>query len=227
MFNFGRLKQWLGYENINNTDLNAEFNNILSKAGSDTLSSANSTNNSTPTVTSMQATNNPGSVGSENLSQTTQQDIQQIRFQLNSIIGGSQWYSAPPSNITLINSALNGIGSVSSSRIVSGLSDANSQPMFLVPSGSTNAVTLKATATNFTAFFNNVSQTFTSDIVLTGLTVAPSSNNTATVNDASLSAQQSSKTIGERDTQLTLSSIGSNITALNGTWAALDRKSVV
>lgn len=216
---FARIKQWLGYENITNTDLNAEFNNILNKAGADTLSGANSTSGSTPTVVSMQATESPGNVGTEVLSNTTQEDIKQLRFQLSQIIGGSQWYSPPATNIAQINTALSGSGSIPASRVISGRKDANGQPMFLVPNGATNSAALKATSVPFTAFYNSVSQTFSADITLSGLTLAPASNNTALVNDTTLSAQAYTKAVGERDSILTIDSVGSNITALQDKYA--------
>jgi len=219
-FMFARLKNWLGYENFNNTDLNAELNNILQKAGSDTLSSANSTNGSAPTVAAMQAQLSPGGLGTEVLALTNQQDIQQLRFVLASITGNSFWYQAPAQSIAAITSQLQSLFTVPTTRIISGRVDANGQPMFLVASGVADSVTLKATVTNFIAFINGTQRNYVADITLSGLTVAPGAGNTAIVNDASLTGQQSSQTQGEFGTFLNINTIGANITARNGTYAA-------
>jgi hypothetical protein len=221
-FNFSRLKNWLGYENLNNTDLNNEFNNIIAKAGADTLSSANSTNGSTPTVTSMQATNNPGAVGSENISLTTQQDIQQLRYMTNLIIGGAEWYSAPGSNLTNLQAEIASLTSLPASRIVSGRvsSLGNNQPSFLVPDGTAATVYLRATTTNFEAYFNSSLETFTTDITTTGLSLAPSTNNTCVVTDTTLSGGVTTQQQGEYGSSIAIGTIGSNITSLAGNYAA-------
>jgi hypothetical protein len=220
MFFVSRIKQWLGFENLTNTDLNAEFNNLVAKAGADTLSSANSTNGSAPTVAAMQTTSNPGGVGSENLAATVQQDIQQLRYMLNQIIGGAQWYSTPAGSIASIVSNISGLYTFPSSRVISGRITSLGQPAFVVANGSATSVTLKATATPFVAFLNGVQTTFVADITVTGLSAAPASNNTATINDASLSGQQSSLTQGERGTLLQITGLGTSISALAGTVAA-------
>lgn len=220
-FSFQRLKNWLGVENLNNTDLNAEFNNIISKAGADTLSSANSTNGSAPTVAAMQTTSNPGGVGTEVLAATLQADVQQLRYQLNAIIGGSQWYSVPAINLSQVNSDVNQAFTFPASRIISGrLASANNQPMFLVPDGTAATVNLKATSTNFQAYFNASLQTFSADIAATGLSTAPGSNNTCLVNDSTLSGAAATKTQGEYGSSISIGTIGSGITALSGSFAA-------
>lgn len=218
MFNFARIKSWLGYENLKMSDLNTEFNNILSKAGSDTLSSANSTAGSAPSVAAMQTTNNPGGVGTENLALTNQQDIQQLRYMLNQIIGSAQWYSTPAASLASLNTAIGSTTFFPSSRIVSGRVDANNQPMFLVPNGASTAFKLMATATNFVAYFNSVQHTFAADISSTVNTQAAAK--TCLVNDAALTATQSTKIQGERTTVITIDTIDAAISALNGKYAA-------
>jgi hypothetical protein len=221
-FNISRIKNWLGYENISNTDLNNEFNNIIQKAGADTLSSANSTNGSAPTVTAMQTTNNPGGVGSENLSTSAQQDVQQLRYVLNEIIGGEQWYSPPVASIAQLQSEISGSVLLPASRIISGRisSLSNNQPSFLVPDGTAATVYLRATSTNFSAYFNSVLENFTTDITTTGLSLAPGSNNTCTISDTTLSGAVATQQQGEYGSSISISSIGSNITSQAGNFAA-------
>ena len=219
-FNFSRIKQWLGFDNLTNSDLNAEFNNLIAKAGADTLSGANSTNGSAPTVAAMQTTESPGAVGSEVLSKTVQEDIQQIRYQIDAITGQPQWYSAPPTTLATLLTLVSGIYTSPTSRIVSGRKSTLNQPMFLVPNGGSPIVTLNCSSTNLSVYFNGTPVTLSSNLTISGLSTAPSSNNTATINDGTLSAQQSSLIQGERGTLIQINSAGSAITALAGTYAA-------
>jgi hypothetical protein len=220
---FARVKQWIGLENLTFSDLNSEINNIIQKVGADTISGANSTNGSASTVNAMQATQNPGGVGTEVLARTLQDDIKQLRYQLNSLIGGAQWYSSPAQSIASLNGLVNGISYVPSNRLISGRQNANDQPMFLVPSGSADTITLKATTTNLATYINGTSYTFTADATITGLSLAPSTNNTCLVDNGTsyfTNASQASKALGERGTTIKIKTIGTGISALNGTYAA-------
>ena len=219
-FNFSRIKNWLGYENITSQDLNIEFNNIVQKAGADTLSSANSTNGTAPTVAAMQTQLSPGGLSTEVLALTTQQDIQQLRYQLAAITGNPFWYESPASTILAINNELLSLFTVPTSRIVSGRVDGNGEPMFLTPAGVADSITLKATATDFIAYTNGVERIYTADITLSGITLATAIANTALVNDATLVGQESSASQGEYGTFLNIDTIGASIAVLDGRYAA-------
>lgn len=218
MFFFQRLKQWIGYENVTNEDLNAEFNNLIRSSGADTLGGANSTGNSTPTVLSMQSEENPGGLGSEVLSTTVQEDIKQLRYQLSLITGKTYWYIAPAESIDTIASQLNTLSPSPQFSIVSGRQDANGQPMFLIPDGTTNTIVLKASVTPFVCFIGGLQVTVSSDLTITGLTLAPSSNNTCKLADRWLDGSQGSKWQGERTSILQFNQPGTAITALANTW---------
>lgn len=217
-FYIARLKSWLGYENITANDLNAEFNNIINKAGSDTLGSANSTNGSAPTVAAMQTISNPGGIGSENLALTNQQDIQQLRFMLEAVIGGTQWYELPTASLDSLAASIGSTTFFPPSRVVSGRIDTNNQPMYLVPNGASTAFKLMATATNFVADFNSIQHVFSADISSTVNTQA--AGKTCLVNDVSLTGTQATKTQGERTTQITIDTVDAAISALQGKYAA-------
>lgn len=216
---FGRVKNWIGSDNFSAVDINDEFNNFYSNVSAPTISGASG---DPATVSGMQSQQSPGTVGSEVLPVTIQDEIRELRYQLNQIIGvvGGYWYSPPPASLTTLNSSLTGLIPSPANRIVSGRITINGQPDFLTPNGAANSVLFKATATNFIAYINNVLTTFNADITLTGLTVAPGSNNTCVVNDAALSGTQPSKIQGERNTVLQIATVGSNITALAGKYAA-------
>ena len=75
--------------------------------------------------------------------------------------------------------------------------------------------------TNLNLSIVGASVSVTTDITKGSLTTAPSSQNTATVNDASASAQADTKQWGEYwGKKITITSAGTNITALVGKFAA-------
>ena len=115
-------------------------------------------------------------------------------------------------------------------RIISGKATANGYPDFLEEAGAAAGLTatLEATATDFVASINSTSVTVTSDTDFTGLTAAPSSNNTCQVDDGDLSDQAETKVLGELDgAVLPIKTIGSEISSLDGTIGAFLKGSEV
>lgn len=240
---FGRLKVWLFQEDLASADLNNEFNNILNNLGVGTISG------DSQSVAQMQVTVNPGAVGSESLAVNIQGEIERLRFVIQRILGAgaAYWYSPPAIDLTTVakilgpNQFQNGVSV--------GLVDANGQPMWLIPGVATNSVILQASPSSpFTCFINGVTFTFTANITLSGLTLAPGSNNTATVGNnvdgSNVTADAFSKNFGEEDSQdllydltsrdsgttlfnqriapfISLSSPGTAMTALDNTEVAL------
>lgn len=105
-------------------------------------------------------------------------------------------------------------------RIVSGKTRALSQqPDFITPNGAELSFILKGATTNLVLSINNVATTVSTDITKTGITAAPSTNNTCQVNKAGLS---NDKYFGEyKDGILPLDTMGSEISALVGQVIAL------
>lgn len=213
---FARVKKWIGVEVIENKDLNAEFDNILNNLAVNKISgwSAN--------ASQMKLQTSPGTVGAESLPSSESGELERIRYQLAQIIGGTNflWYEQPTTSLDALAKAV-GSASISPNRINGGqkLSDVaggSALPAFLLPDGTTNKVTLKASSSlPFTAYINNTLYEFVNDIVLTGLGTAPSTQNTAAINDITLVGQASSLLIGERATSLVIDQIGTNIQAVN------------
>ncbi len=85
-------------------------------------------------------------------------------------------------------------------------------PIYLLPSGSTNTCTISASSTTLEVLINGAATQFTSDVTITGLQSAPSSNNTCLVNDAGFTSQTFTSVIRE----IPIDTIGTEITALNG-----------
>jgi len=105
-------------------------------------------------------------------------------------------------------------------RLVGGLSKASGYPNFLTVTSTDRSVTLSASTTNvFTAVINGTTVEISTSLVISGLTVAPSSNNTCTISTAILyNGSTYTKTEGEYgDTAINIQSIGTSISALNGT----------
>jgi hypothetical protein len=207
---FSRVKTWIKKETVLNTDLNAEFNNIIAnlKPGSIDDYSLN--------LTQMQTLHNPGGVGTEVQPASLGEELGALRYMLKAITGEAHWYAAPDSSIATMKALIDQLTAVVPNQIRSGRVDANSQPMFLIPNGSAASVQLNCATTNLALTFRNSQVTFSANITLSGLSTAPSSNNTALVNDSTLAGTAMTKTIGEFGTDLTIDNIGSEISSLNG-----------
>lgn len=171
-----RIKTWILQEDVSSSDLNAEFDNVLNN-----LDSAHIVGDSA-SVGQMQTQVSPGAVGSESLATNVQGEIERLRYVIQRILGSSApyWYSTPPTDLSVIKNLFPSLASIQNG-VSSGAVDANGQPMWLIPDGTTNRVTLKGSVTPFSYYVNGVLYTLNSDISLTGLTVATGSNNTALI----------------------------------------------
>lgn len=122
-------------------------------------------------------------------------------------------------SVTSLNTSV-GSG-VESTRIVSGAKSSNSsQSKFLKPAGTTNQVTVLGTSTELVYYIEGTEYKLSGDFVASGLVSPPTTNNTALVNDGSLSGQNYTKTLGEFDSVLKIDSIGSEISSRNGKMSA-------
>ncbi len=215
---FARLKNWiLDEEVLTDEELDAEFNHFLTNltpAGVDDESAS---------LAAMRATVTPGAQSSESLATSLQGEIQRLRFVLNRLIGGTYWYDAPAISLSEANTLVSLGNQIPSNRIVSGRKDSASDfPLFLVPHGTNATVTLDGTPTSFVAQIDSTAVTVSSDVTKTGLSLAPSSQNTCLVDDARLSGQSSSKYAGEIDAEfpiITIDTVGTEISSLTGKLA--------
>ena len=217
---FPRVKIWSSGEDVTHTDLNAEFQNVL-----DNLTPSGADDHST-NATQMRIQTDPGSVGSESLATSTAGEVERLRYAISRVIGGTYWYSTPPQSLTQLN-ALISVG-VPQNRIVSGRtrSATDGFPVFLVPDGTAQTVTLKGASTNFNVFINAASYTGTTDVTRTGLALAPAANNTCLVNDSAFVSQVATKYAGSTDAlypTITIDTVGSEISALVGKYAAFKK----
>jgi hypothetical protein len=109
-------------------------------------------------------------------------------------------------------------------RVISGAVRTNSEyPNFLDFDGSGPNVTILGDTTNLKVSINDIEVTISTDILTSGLTVAPSANNTCLVNDSTLTDQLSSKYTGEDDSILNIDTAGSEITSRIGQVVALQK----
>lgn len=207
---FSRLKIWNPGESLTASDLNGEFNQFLSNIDAE-HSEGYSAN-----LSEMQTTENPGGLGSENLTQpiSVAQEIERLRYVINRVIGKSYWYQAPAQSLEGLNSTVSGIFGVSPSRIVSGQKTTLSGfPTFLQANGA-SGVRLNASAgTPFNCFIDTNYFSYTANISSGALSAQPA-NNTATL-ASSLGGGQASRNA----TEFVISSAGAGITANIGRQA--------
>lgn len=220
--NFSRQHVWAPGETVvGNPTLNAEFDNILNNFTTEGL------DDYSLNVTQMKIQTSPGGVGTESLATSAAGELERLRYVLARLVGGTNglWYDTPALTLSQINTLLGTVGNIPANRIVSGRTRAAGDPfpIFLQADGAAATIRLKAATTSFSAYIKGVNYIANTDVALTGLSLAPSTNNTATVNDTLLSAQTDSLYAGEADSSfptLTISGAGSNITALVGQFAA-------
>lgn len=100
----------------------------------------------------------------------------------------------------------------------------SNQPQFLTPHGAALSAIIDGTPTNLVLDINGSAVSVITDITKSGLTAAPSSNNTALVNEATAADQFDTKFWGMENHKshdyITVDNMGSEITALVGKWAA-------
>ena len=96
------------------------------------------------------------------------------------------------------------------------------QPDFLRADGTGASAKILAAATDFQITANNTSVTLTADVAITSLTVAPSANNTALVDDSALAGGDETKFTGEDvGDPITIDTVGSEITDRIGEFICL------
>lgn len=216
---FSRIKNWVTNETLRSSDVNAEFNNIITNFNPDKVDDY-STN-----VSQMQTMTSPGAVGTESLATSTAGEIERLRYVIDRIVGGPQWYSAPPIDLTIADELINDFNSLPANRVVVGKQRSTSeQPLFLDPDGTTNSIFLRASVgVPFSAYIDSVLYTLTADVTFTGLALAPSTNNTALVADAALAGAFTTRWVGEDDqdkSSIQIGTVGTEITSRVGTYQA-------
>lgn len=111
-------------------------------------------------------------------------------------------------------------------RIVSGaVQTLSSFPAFLTPVGGAATGRILGATTPLVLVINTTAVTISTNLDVTGLTLAPSTGATCLVNDTALAGQTSSKTLGERGEALTIDTIGAEITARDGSIQAFKKGS--
>jgi len=207
-----RVKTWVATEDVTYSDLNAEFDNAL-LAMQPLLIDDYSTD-----TTQMQVVTDPGEVGTESKATTLAGEIARLRFLIKEITGEDYWYESPISSLIGLSNAI-GTG-LTDNRLVSGrVLTTSAQPAFLVPAGNARTVRIDGTPTNFIYYVNGSEYSLTTDVTLTNLTAAPSTNNTCLINDAVAADQYWTKYAGEDGTEIPVDNMGSEISALIGKYA--------
>jgi len=215
---FSRVKNWTT-EVLSNTDLNAEIDNILNNldpSGVDDYSA---------TATQMKLNTNPGTTGSESLATSLAGEIERLRYVIKRIVGTqiTNWYDAPTTSLTDL---LATIGTQTfGNRIISGRTTGNSSQLCaLIPTGTTaSSVVISASVTPLIYAIANQNYTISTNVTVSGLSLAPSSNNTAAVNATdgavAVAGQQWTRVWGQFGTKIPIDGAGSQFASGIGTLA--------
>lgn len=174
---FSRVKTWVSNEVLTASDLNAEFNNLLNN----TIPA--SIEDQSADVATMQATADPGGVGTESLATTLAGEIQRLRFAIKRIAGGAQWYTAPAYDLGSTIAA----GDIANDAITTDkILDGNVTPAKLSASNHTLSLSCGSTSVNNVAYTDvaNLTATITATgrPVLVMLVPDGSGNTTGTGN---------------------------------------------
>lgn len=210
---FSRLKTWLQDEKLLFSDLNNEFNNIISNCDTDHIGGASSA------LANMQAVENPGVVGSEVFgpSISATDEIERLRFVIQRLIGGTKkWYEVPSSDITTLTSYLSGSGTASANRIVSGKVNAYGMPAYIWGNASSRKVTVKGVSTPLAYSVNGALFSLVADVDSPTVSAPPATNNTCTT----VTSLTNMKTYQIDPTSLRVASLGANFSAQVGKWIA-------
>lgn len=212
---FPRLTIWVANQKLTAAAIDAEFDNIINNLLPAMI------DDYSVNVAQMQIVTSPGNVGTESLATSLAGELERLRFMIEAITGEPIWYQSPVTNLLQLNTALG--AAALANKISSGQTNGtpgSTQPTFLVPAGSANTVTLNAVTVPFVYSIQGASYTISTNVAVTSLTTAPTAQNTAVVNDASMSGQTWTKIAGEHGSVITLAAVGNNITALSGSIAA-------
>lgn len=98
----------------------------------------------------------------------------------------------------------------------------SNQAAFITPNGAALSFIVAGATTNLIYDVAGSTVTMSTDVTKSGLTAAPSSNNTCLVNDSEAADQAESRVFGEEWSRrdILIDTVGSEITALNGKYAA-------
>ncbi len=211
---FSRVKNWTA-EVLSSTDLNAEIDNILNNLGPAGVDDY-STN-----AAQMKLQTDPGAQGTESLATALSGEIERLRYVIQRIIGSdvTYWYEVPTTSLSSLSLTIG--GGLATNRIISGKSStASSMPLYLDPHGTNNTLVLDAAPTSFVYVIQGTQYTLTADVTLSNLVAAPSSNNTAALNNAGFTDEIATKLAGEYGSYLQYTSAGTEISNLDGKIAA-------
>lgn len=141
-------------------------------------------------------------------------EIERLRYMLAAITGNTEWYQTPAATIAQIAADLDSLNLSPANTVISGTTNAGGGASCLIPSGPGNFKVALDVSTPLVVMIDGTKYTFTSAATVSGLSAAPSSNNTA------LSNANYGPTIGENYTSIGVGSVGSNISSLGNNFAA-------
>lgn len=209
--NFSRIKDWIS-EVLFYADLNAEFDNIYAHLDPSGVGGYSSN------LAQMQLTTDPYPGQTPSLANSLAGEIERLRYQIQQIIGTgvANWYQDPPVSLTQINAtALE--GGLPNSRLDDGPVSADGMIKALRPqNGANGTAVLDLTTSKLVYYIEGQKYEQLTSVTVTGFSGAPTTNNTALVNNFAFTSQQSTQWAGEHGTFIPVDTVGSEITAVSG-----------
>ena len=206
---FSRITNWVLDQVLTSAQINAEFNNILNNLDPTGIGSYEQS------LLQMQIQTSPGGLGTEVLVASMGAELAQLRYVIQRIIGTSTkyWYQAGPTDLTTLVASIG--SALSTTRLVSGPTTGNSsQLLALIPGAGTGTaanVVLSVATTPLVYTISGQNYTISTNQTVSGLSLAPNTNNNCVLVGYGFNALQWTKMAGQYSTQINCTSVGSSV----------------
>jgi hypothetical protein len=144
---FSRVKTWTTNEILTASDLNAEFDNVVTNVNAFLNLDLTDIDDASSNATNMQAVTSPGAVGSESLATDALGEVQRLRYVIKRLVG-AQWYTDPGRYLTAGNLAVATADINSSAVTTAKIADSNVTTAKIADSNVTTAKIADGAITN-------------------------------------------------------------------------------
>jgi hypothetical protein len=155
---YNRLKTWIQDEKLTYTDLNNEFNNVITNSE---LQKMKGHSDNTAQIQAIESPA-PGGIPSVGTTISGADEIERLRYMIQTMTGKSNWYDAPATNFETLNSSLN-IATSIFQNATTGVVNSYNYPVYLTCTGANANVTLDASPTPFACYIDGVLNTISVD----------------------------------------------------------------
>lgn len=194
--------------------MNEEFDDVQENFVADKVEGYSSINN-VPNDERMDSQVDPYPNEVRSYASSVAGELERLRYILSLVTGNDEWYQHPLSSIASIYGDLQALGLAKFNQISSGPVNAYNGPIALVPDGTAATVTLAVSGTQLVYIVDGLPYSSSTNESLTGLSLAPSTNNTAIVGSGDVGFAA-----GEDGTQIVIGTVGTEISSRVGQFAA-------